>query len=56
MDFIDEKALADVVINPALNRLKTEIIPALESAIRNSLHELDGWTVTITLNKPKAIL
>ena len=56
MDLIDEKALTDKVINPFLDRLKGEVIPALEVALRNSLRELDGWTITIVLNKPKEAL
>jgi hypothetical protein len=37
MDVLNEQQLASVVVNPALDRLKTEIIPAIQAAARAEL-------------------
>lgn len=37
MDVIDEGKLTAAVVNPALDRLKTEIVPALQAAVDASV-------------------
>jgi hypothetical protein len=37
MDVIDEKKIADLVVTPALGKIRTETIPALQSAVNVEL-------------------
>lgn len=42
MNVIDEKRLTEEVVNPALDRLKAEIIPALDAALARNVGALTG--------------
>ena len=53
IDVIDEEAISAKLVNPALDRLKNEIIPNAASELENAVRRaLDGATITISL-KPK---
>ena len=51
MDFVDEDAPEKKIIQPTLDRLEHEILPAAIANLEASLRKiLDGATVTVTIN------